>query len=581
MTTTQNKKHIINNDTTPLTTVQIRQMIWTLKMHIKNIGSFRASMDAIYDTFVILKILYQNKHPPPKTILTDLSLAFFKIYAYRGYTGHYGGGFAGLMHNIDIFIDNYLMPAVHAGYSPSLGFIADIYSLTSYIVPYLILFVTNIKLLDLIGIDYTYSTKIDALFSNSFAVPSFDFSKEEITAYLTSSDICGSIALRLLNTQPCPAITDEIACNIASRCVEPVSVFETMIKIRGRLSSEILEALCISSENIVGRTVLNIKLAMILDNKIQPTTKALYILLDNARPEFDLRKNTINKFDIVIGGSIDMFIRYGYDLTYDDMLYALSKGVIIGENIQRFNFNFDSKYFAICATIGNYPYVKLCASVDMGTLIVHCRRAGNSNLKDIRKIVKQGKLIPDASCMQEACQVRSNSVTIKYLVSAGGIITIECLENYIKYYGDQTLQYLINEFKNNNETTLKKAPLKNENNEVSDVKNKSTYHEQIPIISSIPLDFMAITNVFEMIPHKIKIMLMLPNECAINYRDYRSLMIKYLNDNELIKDSKITLKEPFLYKGNDTVNLSELNEWTYSLLICSEKTKENEINYTE
>ena len=88
-----------------------------------------------------------------------------------------------------------------------------------------------------------------------------------------------------------------------------------------------------------------------------------------------------------------------------------------------------------------------------------------------------------------------------------------------------------------------------------------------PIITLIPSHFMPTSIVFDMIPAQIKKLLNLTNKNKlITYRDFRSLLINYLNTNELIKDSKITLIDPFLYRGNNIVDLRELNEWAYSLL---------------
>ena len=593
-----NDEYDILNDvnlTYPISVDKVSKLTDALEENIVGIDS-RHATDEVFVTLAILKILYQNKTPPNKKLLSDLSIAFVGTSTCTSYWGY--GSSRTYFHNVS-FIDK-LMECVNAGYSPPLGFIANIYRFReNNIIPYLILFVTDIKLLNLIGITSEHSNDIETMLSNKAIVPSFDISNEEIEEYLLTPTICESIVIRLLDISGV-TITERIINNIAVHC--SFGALNKVMSMGGKLTTELLESICRSSDSSSTHQLKNnlkCKLIFVLDNKIQPTNKALYILLNNAKPTYSMRNASrsplINNFDATIGEAVDIFIRYGYELTYDDMLYALSKGVIIS-NIEHFNFKFDTKYASVCEKIGKCPYVyELSGAIcDIAMLTSECQRSGN--LDAIRKHMNTKKLIPSERCMEIACGHRSNTPAIKFLISKGGVISLECLREQIEIYGGATLEYLFGEFKKNyiislkntaetetklndtcSDNTLDDSNIPDDSGcQINDKKSETNIiiNSELPlIISNIPLEFMITSNVYAMIPMNIKKLLELTiKHKTITYRDFRSLMIKYLNDNNLIKESKIVLQNQFLHKGADTVELRELNEWVYSLLTCSKTT---------
>jgi hypothetical protein len=52
----------------------------------------------------------------------------------------------------------------------------------------------------------------------------------------------------------------------------------------------------------------------------------------------------------------------------------------------------------------------------------------------------------------------------------------------------------------------------------------------------------------------------------IDYIDFRFKLLEYANNNSMIHDKLIHLKDPITFNGQETITLSEVNEWVYSLL---------------
>ena len=86
--------------------------------------------------------------------------------------------------------------------------------------------------------------------------------------------------------------------------------------------------------------------------------------------------------------------------------------------------------------------------------------------------------------------------------------------------------------------------------------------------SKIPAEFSHTDSVYDKISVALKTTLKLSSANKhINYIDLRRMMMEYLNTNHLIIESKINLVSPFLYNGLNTIQLNEVNEWIYTLLL--------------
>lgn len=233
----------------------------------------------------------------------------------------------------------------------------------------------------------------------------------------------------------------------------------------GVLSTEILEEACLS------RTSDRLeKLKFILDNNIEPTETAFMNIVTKGKCDEDNNyyyrrnnryNNTKSNSQCIAESMMNLLTDYGYPVTYDNLKVALKSSLVI-KNIERFNIKFDSTYLHICSDVGLYPYKTKDIAPDITCLTNECKKAGN--LSNIKKVLTINKLTPNTDCMHEACKHRNNVQTIKYLVSKGGSIDFECLENIIGTMYNKNLTYIFAEFKKANTVTLKdsKDVVKNE-----------------------------------------------------------------------------------------------------------------------
>lgn len=446
------------------------------------------------------------------------------------------------------------------------------------------------------------------------------FTDKEKTEYLVSP-YSNKHLVCVLMEDPCIVITAEIVSNIA--LTHNIDILKSAIAMGGKLNTSVLEDTCASFVDRIE------KVTFVLDNKVSPTKKAFDNIINRDTKREIYRygsvSNVYRKHSNDPALAIDLLVRYGYVVTYDDLMNALKKKVVIN-NIERFNMKFDSTYFQVCAEIGMYPYKVDGTNPDIVCLVRECKKA--CNLTTIRDIINKYNLVPDAACMREACKHKSNLQTIKYLVSKGGKIDLECVKNMANAIRHKTLDYTIDQFidrynvvakdgsvdppidppidppvkkdkidfdldfdsdsdsdyevtedfVNNKWTTVVKAAKKvskdsKEENGVTDVvttttPDNTTTTPVVPaFVSSIPKDFLPSAIVYGRIPSAIRTLLKLTaKNKEMTYVDFRAAMLQYLYTNGMIENKVIKLKEPYLYNGKDTVEMNELNEWSYSLL---------------
>ena len=504
---------------------------------------------------------------------------------------------------------------------------------------------------------------------------SVKFTSSERDVYIKKPSADSYIICALLDDRSIE-ITEQFTISVA--LTRKLVLLKQTIMCGGILNQEILLNACKSNVDRYN------KVKFILENKIQPTSAIFHAVLKsipekifgftNGRYGKDpIKKNIDTTSNQAI---IDLLIDYGYKVSYDDVKDALKQKIII-KNIEQFDIKFDISYLQICAEIGLYPYKTPDLSPDLSCLIVECKKVGN--LTNIKKLINEYKLVPDAACMQAASKHRSNIQTLKFLVEKGGIIDIDCFKNTIRTFGNKVLNFYICEFERHNNITIKpsakisdkaikkikkdsdsdhelseddkiipdqdqenkniiddnqidddkidddqideplikkehekkktkivkiiKKPLKtvkvikdddkdkiikgddkdvkddkktkkitiSPNNTDKVVVNENIVNKKQPIL--IPADMSLSDSVYLKIPQEIKKLLKITaSDKSINYIDYKNRLIKYLHNNDMIIDKKITLKTPLLYDGSDTVPFKELNEWAYSLLLSDNKS---------
>ena len=475
---------------------------------------------------------------------------------------------------------------------------------------------------------------------------------EQRTAFI-KANVNSPLCIEIIIREPNFVVTSELTNNIAK--THNLEMLKIVLIHGGILDTFVLESACsiqyvtnlkLSEAYQTHYTLDNCyqKIKFILDNKIEPTQVAFCNIIMAA----SISKYCDMYAHKIMESILNLFIDYGYAPTYNDVISALKKNLILA-NIERYNIKFDMTYLQVCLDIGIRPPYKVNDLVpDLSCLVNECKKP--CNLLAIKHIVTTTGLTPNASCIKEVCRYKNNLQSIKYLVSKGGCIDFECLVQCIETYNNQTLTYVLKEFKKNNISLLNtnlakdivivdskdsidsidskdnnKKTLRDSDNKSDDSDNESddlnmdinddvssrahphtdgacpansTINNKIDdvemvkspinkfasktpkIVTKIPVDFSYRTPIYDKISPALKKMLKFTSTHKnINYIDFRNLMLKYLNNNNLIIESNIALKSPFLYNGHNQVSLNEVNEWIYTLLLeNSVKSDDGSIN---
>ena len=183
----------------------------------------------------------------------------------------------------------------------------------------------------------------------------------------------------------------------------------------------------------------------LLDSKLIPTQKCVTNLFSNQRTHDSIHcKEEI----------FNSLLKYGYKLTYDDVLLATRNKVQIN-NFYTYNIKLDDKYLDICAEQMFYPYDFKDVRPNSKTLQKACK-SSHSNLAAIKNLVKAGA-VPDTLCLREACKKKNNYAIIKYLISAKVKVDFQCILNQIELIYNKSLELLIDTYIKNttNEEILK------------------------------------------------------------------------------------------------------------------------------
>ena len=136
------------------------------------------------------------------------------------------------------------------------------------------------------------------------------------------------------------------------------------------------------------------------------------------------------RFQQNVSFTIELFIKYGYNITYDDVIYALKKHIIV-LNIERFEIKFDTTYLHVCAEKNiMMPYdenVTGDIKPDIITLNYWCE---NSQCAQIKSVLNAG-VQPDITTMRSVCKGGNKIHMIKLIASYNTGVDLECLENAV------------------------------------------------------------------------------------------------------------------------------------------------------
>jgi hypothetical protein len=203
----------------------------------------------------------------------------------------------------------------------------------------------------------------------------------------------------------------------------------------GYLSDDFLEKACfVKSINII---------KYLLNNKINPNKKCFTNIFD-----FPIRRNTCMYKNSELTEIVNILLAYGYELTYDDVLLALSYKVGI-INLEKYNIKLDDKFIELCHEHSFYNYSNLNIKPTLKCLEIECSKT-NGNSAMIQQILnKNPNLKPSQLCIQKACSFCNNEKTIKLLLSHGLYIDVVCMENAFDCQNIRMIKFMFSIFQKN------------------------------------------------------------------------------------------------------------------------------------
>jgi hypothetical protein len=219
-------------------------------------------------------------------------------------------------------------------------------------------------------------------------------------------------------------------------------LIQLLLTMGAPLDKKCLElACCISNDYII---------RLCLDSNIKPDQKCFSGLLKSYY-------NTIKKHDYISYKSIipkssdlkktneliKLIVDAGYKITEKDILATVENKFTL-DNFDSYGIKLDKKYLDKCVEFGFYPYDNAMAP-DISCLEKECDKSGNLN--NIKRMIKEKKIVPNLTCLRNASKHSNNLAVIKYLVSEHNLKPdFDCLRNQIDVLSNSTLGYLLREY---------------------------------------------------------------------------------------------------------------------------------------
>lgn len=254
------------------------------------------------------------------------------------------------------------------------------------------------------------------------------------------------------------SIVDEL---LKKNTPQNFDIFKNLFLHGLKMSTEILEIAC----KYINEQVMH----YLLENKIQPNKQCFDAIVNsmadnNIGYRYKSKQNNIpqvsKKTEL-----INIITNFGYNLTYDDILYATRCKVVI-KNIENYNIKFDNRFIEICSEIGFYPDYNIKDLKPTSVCLEkECTRTGN--IAQVKKLVNMG-IKPTTKSLENSCCHKNNMANVKYLVEQGAEPNLECIKNIARSLGNRTLDFIISEY----EKTLIKT-VKNENNIKNNTKQSN------------------------------------------------------------------------------------------------------------
>lgn len=192
---------------------------------------------------------------------------------------------------------------------------------------------------------------------------------------------------------------------------------------------------------------------LLIEMKLIPNKKCFTNLLHkkeyNKMPKYE--QSSQNHKDLI--EAVKYLIASGYKPDLDDIVLATRSYVKI-ENIESFNIELDEKYLDACVEVGFYPGYKVKDNIkhSVSGLEKACEKAGN--LDNIKKLVNESKITPNAKCLVNACKHKNNVQTIKFLLDKKAPVTIDAIKVIANVIGNRSLSTVLEVYIKQNKLQL-------------------------------------------------------------------------------------------------------------------------------
>ena len=171
----------------------------------------------------------------------------------------------------------------------------------------------------------------------------------------------------------------------------------------------------------------------LLDNKIKPNIRCVESLV------YYLKRYTSTKRDVKHDRSaeandiIRMFLLFGYNLTYDDVVNLTSAHVQL-DDFDNLHITLKNDFPEHCSKFNFFPAYSQKIKPSSKCLEIECSRRGN--IVQIKKLVLLGAQLTQ-KCLHNACTIHRNTSVINFLISKGLIIDKDCVLGMCGIYDEQ------------------------------------------------------------------------------------------------------------------------------------------------
>jgi hypothetical protein len=176
--------------------------------------------------------------------------------------------------------------------------------------------------------------------------------------------------------------------------------------------------------------------------------------IDVAEKHFKSIFESINSYrEIIIPdvlNCIKLIINFGYVLSKDDLLLMLKNNMNPEEKMINNDYCKDADFYSqaqIKKKKKNMFPNNFNIKPNVFALVELVKKS--AKIAEIKKFIKDNKIVPTIECLREACKHKAYSAVIKYFTETHGLKPdIECMQNVVELTGYSQLSYIFEKFKN-------------------------------------------------------------------------------------------------------------------------------------